>query len=74
MGEMKGFHVPKHIQKLRDEQAKARDEELMKQEPKIEVKVKKKTKKKVEKKVEKLTDEDAGAFGYEPEDHEVREE
>jgi len=71
---MVGFHVPKHIQKLREQQAKAREKGLMKQEPKEEEKKVTKTKKKEKKKVEKLTDEDLGAYGYEPEDHEVREE
>ena len=70
MGDIAGFHIPKHIQALREAQAKAREKQLVPAGPAE----KKPCKKKAKKKVTKLTDEDVGAFGYSPEDHEVREE
>lgn len=66
---MVGFHVPKHIKALREEQAKAREKLLKPVEPKVEKKEKKKSKKKVEKtekkEVKELVDDEFGAFGYE---------
>jgi len=74
MGDIAGFHVPKHIQALREAQAKAREKQLIKELPEKLLKEAKPCKKKKKEKVTELTDEDAGAFGFSPEDHEVREE
>ena len=66
MGDIAGFHVPKHIQALREAQAKAREKELIKELPEKLLKEAKPCKKKKWKKVAEVTDEDLGAFGYKP--------
>ena len=70
MERLKGFHEPKHIVALREQQAKER-EKLLKAEAKEE---KKPCKKKKKKEVPVLSDDDMGTYGYSPEDHELREE